>query len=258
VRLPKLANWLSEGDLEKYQQKAQQASAAQAKLQKIESEQEELQKNFQQTKKELQQAKALLQINQGFQIELGETQLKLQKTEAQAQSYKKELFEQQKQFNLLQSELTKAKESLTRSQNWTQHIQTPIRVVDIKKTLPKQDFDTLWGFGIITPDPGLISTTGALIVKGWVLGKKSQVEVLRVISQTELILETPVKIRRPKIVEQYPDISTANKCGFEFSLSLAGIPETAELNLEAILQDQSVVPLCIIIVQPQLIESKDT
>jgi multidrug efflux pump subunit AcrA (membrane-fusion protein) len=258
VRLPKLANWLSEGDLEKYQQQAQQALAAQAKLQKTQSELKELKDNWQQTKKELQQAKAQLQINQGFQIELGETQLKLQKTETEAQRYKKELFEQQKQLNLLQSQLTKTKESLTKSQNWTQHIQTPIQVTDIKKTLPKQDFDTLWGFGIISPNLEFVTETGALTVKGWVLGKKSPAEVLRVISQTEQILETPIKIRRPKIVEQYPDISTANQCGFEFSLSVAGITTTVELNLEAVLSDQSIVPLCIIVVQPQLIESKGT
>ena len=42
LRLPKLANWLSEGDLEKYQAEAQQVVAAQAKMQKMESELEKL------------------------------------------------------------------------------------------------------------------------------------------------------------------------------------------------------------------------
>ena len=258
MRIPKLANWLSEGDLEKYQQKVQEASAAQAKLQKIEFELKDIKGNWQQTQKELEQAKAQLQINQGFQIELGETQLKLQKTDAEAQNYKKELFEQQKKLNLIQSQLAQAKQSLTRSQNWAQQIKTPVKVTEIRKTLPKQDFDTLWGFGIMTPNLEFVTTSGALVVKGWVLGKKAEVESLKVASQTDQILETPVKIRRPKIVEQYPDIPTANKCGFEFSLSVARIPTTVELNLEAVLTDKSIVPLCIIVIQSQPIESKST
>ena len=258
MRLPKLANWLSKGDLEKYQQEAQQASAAQTKLQKMESELEKCQSNLQQTNKELEQVKAQLQINQGFQIELGETQLKLHGISEEAQNYKKELFERQKEVNLLKSQLSQAKQSLTRSQNWTQQLQTPVRVAEIKKTLPKEDFDTLWGFGIISPSVDFTIATGALVVKGWVLGKKSSVSSLRVIYQTEQICETSVDIRRPKIAEQYPDITNASQCGFEFALSVAGIPMAVELNLEAVLTDLSVVPLCAILLQPEIIESKGT
>ena len=258
MRLPKLANWLSEGDLEKYKQKAQNASSAQAKLEKMESELKNCQDHLKQTEKELEQAKAQLQINQGFQIELGETQLKLRRISEEALGYKKELFEQQKQLNLIKSQLSQAKQSINRSQNWTQHIQNLVRVDQIKKTLPKEDFDTLWGFGIISPNVDYIIPTGALVVKGWVLGKKSQVKALKVVHQTEEILETSVQIRRPKIAEQYPDISNASKCGFEFSLSVAGIPAAVELNLAAVLEDNSVVPLCVIVLQPEPIESKDT
>lgn len=258
MRLPKLANWLSEGELEKYQQEAQQAKAAQAQLQKMESELEQCHQNLEQAEKELAQAKAQLQINQGFQIELGETQLKLRQSNSEAQSVKKELFERQKQVNLLESQLSQAKHSLTRSQNWAESIKTPIKVVEIEKTLPKEEFDTLWGFGIISPNVNFVTNTGAIVVKGWVLGKKSQVETLKVAHQAEQILETSVQIRRPKVAEQYPDIPTANKCGFEFCLSVAGISKTAKLKLEAVLQDLSVVPLCDIILNLEAIESKNT
>ncbi|MCC0179212.1 hypothetical protein I4641_19805 [Waterburya agarophytonicola K14] len=258
MRLAKLANWLSEGDLKKYQEKAQRASTAQAQLQQMESQLEELKTNFQQVQKELAQTKAQLQINQGFQIELGETQLKLQQVNAEAQRYKKELFEQQKQLNLAESQLAQARQALARTQDWTQYIQTPVRVAKIKKTLPKENFDTLWGFGIITPKAESVTTTGALLVKGWVLGKKAQAKTLKVKHQSEEILSTPVELLRSKVVGQYPDIPTANQCGFEFSLSVVGIPSMVELSLEAVLTDESTVPLCAIIVQTELIESKDT
>lgn len=258
MRLPKLANWLSDGDLEKYQQQAQQASVDQSRLERMESELEKYRSSIKQTEKELEQAKAQLQINQGFQIELGETQLALRTVNDKVQNYKKELFEKQKQLNLLQSQLNQAKQSLSRSQNWTQYIKTPIKVVDIKKTLPKEDFEALWGFGILFPNVNFVVARGALVIKGWVLGKKSDVTQLNVIHQGEQILSTEVKMLRPKIVEQYPDIPTASRCGFEFALSVAGIPGEVEITLEAVLEDSSVVPLCAIFLQPNIIESKDT
>lgn len=265
MRLTKLANWLSEGDLEKYQQQAQRASTAQAQLQKAELELEKLRNDFQQVQKELAQTKAQLQINQGFQIELGETQLKLEKTNTElektnieVQRYKKELFEQTKQLNLLQSQLTQAKQAVARSHNWTEQITTPIQVKEIRKTLPKQDFETLWGFGIMSPKVKSITTTGAINIKGWVLGKKAKAETLRVTYQTETILETPIELRRPKIVGQYPDIPTAQNCGFEFALAVVGISDPAEFSLSVVLEDRSIVPLCIIVFQPDSIESKDT
>lgn len=257
MRLLKLANWLSEGDLDKYKQKAQQAQQAEAKLQTAESELENLRNDLQKSQAELAQSQALLQINQGFQIELGETQIKLQKTDAEAKHYKKELFEQQKQFNLLQSQLKQAQQALARSQNWLQQIKTPIQVVDIKKNLPKQNFDILWGFGIINPKVKSMATAGSIMVKGWVLGKKSPAKTLRVMWHTENLLETPVKYPRPIVVQQYPDIPRANQSGFEFSVAVVGI-SAAELSLEAVLEDQSVVPLCTIILESQPIESELT
>ncbi|MBE9046248.1 hypothetical protein IQ255_17850 [Pleurocapsales cyanobacterium LEGE 10410] len=257
MRLTKLANWFSDGDLEKYKQQAQATQQAQAKLHKIESELEKLSNDFQAAQKELAQKKAQLQINEGFQIELGETQLKLQKVDAQAQRYKQELFERQKQLNSLQSQFKQVQQALTKSQNWLQQIKTPIEVTEINKTLPKQDFDTLWGFGIITPAVNSITTTGAIVVKGWVLGKKADAQTLKVVCQGENLLETPIELRRPMVAQQYPDIPLANQSGFEFCLAVAGMPTKTMLSLEAVLADRSVVPLCNLVLT-QTIESKDT
>lgn len=258
MRLNKLANWLSEGDLDKYQQEAQQAAIAEAKVRKIESELEALKDNLQETEKELAQTKAQLQINQGFQVELGETQLKLQKVNGEAQRYKKELFENQKQLNLMQSQLRQARQTLTRAQNWTEQLQVPILVQDIQKTLPKQEFDTLWGFGVFTPQVKFVITTGALHIKGWVLGKKAAVETVKLVYQTTKLLETTAQDLRPRISEQYPDIPNASKCGFEMAVSVSGIPSAIELNLVAVLHDKTSVPLCAIALRTLPIESEST
>lgn len=261
MRLPKLANWFSDGDLEKYQQQAQQAQQVQTELEKTKSELDKLNFNRQQSEKELAQAKAQLQIYQGFQIELGETQLKLQQAEAQILRYKQELFEQQKQFREKQSQLQQVQQTLAKlaqPQDWIHQIQTPIQIVEIKKTIPKKEFETLWGFGIMTPTAESMITTGAILVKGWVLGKKALAQTVRVLYQTETVLETPVQLRRPIVVQQYPDIPTANQSGFEFSLAVAGISPEAELCLEAILADQTIVPLCNFVMKYQTTESNDT
>ena len=255
MRLLKLANWLSEGDLDKYKQKAQQVQQAEALLKKTESELENLSNEFAKSQQDLAQTKALLQINQGFQLELGETQLKLQKSTADLQRYKKELFEQQKAFNLLQSQFKQAQQALARSQNWLQQIKTPIKVVDIQRNLPKNNFDTLWGFGILTPKVESMAIAGSIMVKGWVLGKQSSAKTLRVTYQSENLLEVPVKLRRPVVIQRYPDIPSANQSGFEFSLAVAGL-STAEFNLEVVLNDQSVVPLCTITLKSEPWESE--
>lgn len=258
MRLLKLANWLSAGDLEQYKQQLEKTKHKQQVLQNMESQLKKIQGELEQSQKDLAQTKAQLQIYQGFQIELGETQLKLQKADSEVQLYKKKLFEQQKQFNLTQSQFQQAQQALARTQNWTELIKTPVQIIDIQKTLPKKDFDTLWGFGIITPKVELITTTGAILTKGWVLGKKSLARTLRVMYQADVLLETEVNHFRPTVAERYPDISSANSCGFEFSISVVGIPETAKLNLEAILEDKTVVPLCDFILEPSKIELKDT
>ena len=259
--MPKLANWFSDGDLEKYQQQAQQTQQAQAELRKTKSELDRLSHDFQISQKELAQTKAQLQINQGFQIELGETQIRLQQTKAELQRCKKDLFEQQKQFSVMQSQFDQTQQALTKlseSQNWLNQIKIPIQIIKIEKTLPKQDFETLWGFGIITPTVESVITTGSVLVKGWVLGKKAQAETVKLIYQDETLLETPVDLRRPVIAQQYPDIPTAGKSGFEFSLTVAGITTEIELNIEALLVDNTTVSLCNFVLKPQIIESNDT
>lgn len=146
--LLKLSNWLSAGALDKYQQ---QAKLAKAKLQQIESETENYRINAQQIQKELAQTKAQLQINQGFQIELGETQMQLQKTQAELSTCQKQLIASEQQLKESQAKLQKITKELANSQNWLQQITTPVEVVGVSKTLPKQEFDTLWGFGLGLP-----------------------------------------------------------------------------------------------------------
>jgi prefoldin subunit 5 len=260
LKLTKLANWFSDENPEKNKLQEQAPQQPDAKWEKIQSTIEKLNQDLQASHKQIAQAQAQLQINQGFQIELGETQLKLQEAEAQLQRYKQELFAQQKQLSSLQTEYQTSQQTLAQmaeQKNWLGQLKTPIQVASIQKTLPKQDFETLWGFGILSPTIDTIVTTGAIFVRGWVLGKKSQSKIVRVLYQGETLLETSVDLRRPAIAQQYPDILPAGQSGFEFSLGVMGITAATTINIEASLQDDTTVSLCNILLK-QTIESNDT
>lgn len=261
MKLKKLTNWFADEESNSPRRTDSPQESPEPKLNKDQLQLEKLTQELQSCQKELIQTKAQLQIQQGFQIELGETQLKLRQTEAELQRYKKDLFEREKQFNATQAEYQDARQSLTaltQSQSWPSQIRTTVKVTEIIKTLPKQDFETLWGFGILEPNISTLLETGAILVQGWVLGKKSPAKLIRVMYRNENLLETPVKLRRPVVAQQYPDIADANRSGFEFALSIANIPESVELVLATQLEDQTIVPLCNFVLEPQTNESNDT
>ena len=168
------------------------------------------------------------------------------------------MFEGQKQLNSIQSQLTSAQQTLANFQNWEQQLKTPIQITDISKTLSKENFNTLWGFGIMSPEVNFTTTTGAILVKGWVLGKQAQTQTLKVDYKDTTIVETPVKLRRPAVAQRYPDIPQAGESGFEFSLSVVGITSKTKLSLSTVLSDETAIALCDIILNPQLIESNET
>lgn len=263
MKLTKLTNWFSDEEPEKNKHKDESPLPVQGQqqLEKSQLKIERLNQDLQQSQKELAQTKAQLQIHKGFQIELGEAQLQLQQANAELQRYKKNLFEQQKElsatkakYQLVEQHLAK----LSHEQNWLDQLKTPIEVIKIEKTLPKQDFETLWGFGILSPTSEAVITNGAIVVKGWVLGKKAPARKIQVRYQNENLLATPVKLRRPVVAQQYPDIPAANNSGFEFSLAIAGITTEIELILEALLEDETVVSLCNFVLQPKATASNDT
>ena len=244
----KLSNWLSNGALEAYKR---QAKSARAQLQQNELETENLRSKTEELQRELTQSKAQLQITQGLQMELGEVQLELQQTKALVDKYKLQLIATRKGLSESQARLLRANKNLAQSQDWLQQVQTPIKVIDIKKTLSKKDFGTFWGFGLTFPQANIEIMGGAVNIKGWVLGKKTKVKTLKIIHQGITLLETSVNLPNPIAMQRYPDISTANSSGFEASLTVAGISSETELVLDAVLEDERTVSLCEIVLDAE-------
>ncbi|AFZ36258.1 hypothetical protein Sta7437_2733 [Stanieria cyanosphaera PCC 7437] len=238
----KLSNWLSNGILDKYQRKIE---LAKTKLNQTESELESLKIQLQQSQLEQKQTLAQLQINQGFQIELAEKQIQLQQIKAQLHQCQSQLQQKQEQLENSQTQLQQTQTKLVNSQDWLQQIQTPIKILEVKR-LPQKDFEALWGFGIGSPVPQSQAIAGSILFKGWVLGKKSPAKKVRITYQGQMLIETPVEQSRPTITEYYPDIPAAANSGFETPFSITAMGSEAELELQAVLEDASVIPISII------------
>ncbi len=244
--LLKLSNWLSGGALDRYRE---QARLANAQLQQNESEIDNLKIQIQEFQREIEQLQAQLQIRKGFQMELGETQLKLQNKQEELIHCQKQLFTVKNELQKLQAQFQEVNTQLIGYQDWLQQLQAEVEVIAIEKRLPKTEFETLWGFGITTPKPQTLATGGSLLIKGWILGKRAKVNTLEIIYEGQTLLATPVDQPRPQITRQYPDIPKARESGFETSVSIVAMPSEGTLELQAMLEDDTSVPICAIVLQ---------
>lgn len=244
----RLSNWLSKGALSRNQQ---QAELAKAKLKQNELTIEKLKAEIQRNRVEIEQLGAQLQISRGFQVELGETQLKLREAIAESEDCRKQLPATLKQLAIVKSQLKQAQKNLSKSQDWLEQLKNTIRVVDIQKRLPKQEFDTLWGFGVNSPEVNSVTVGGSVQIKGWALGRRSPVSQIQIIYQQQTMLEIPVNLSRPEVTDRYPEIPKADKSGFEVAISIVDMPLEAELELQALLADQTAVPLCAIVLKKE-------
>ena len=241
----KLANWLSGGAIDKYRERANLATD---RARQIESQLENLQSQLDQTQIKLTQAEAQIQINQGLQAELGDTQIRLKKVRDEHSNCQESLLAMEQKLKQSYDKLQQTTLKLS-DRDWLNQIATAVEVVAIEKILPKQEFNSLWGFGISSPQPQTVATAGAIIVRGWVLGKRNKVELVKIIYQERTLLEVPVNLPSPIITQQYPDIPQAANSGFEFPLTIAGIPTPAELHVVAALSDRSTIPFCALVIK---------
>jgi hypothetical protein len=239
----KLSNWLSGGALERCQR---QEEMTQAKLKQNEIIIDSLRAELKQSQTDVERFQAQLQINQGFQVELGETQIKLQSLKAQAERCQQELKITKDQLTVLEAKHQETSSELSDSKNWLKQVRHPVEVTAVTKLLPKEEFDALWGFGLGSPRLNFVLIGGSITIKGWVLGRRSPVKKVNITFEQELLIEAETGLARPAITQQYPDISGAGNSGFECSVAVVGIPSAAQLAIEAVLEDQSVIPLCAI------------
>lgn len=144
-------------------------------------------------------------------------------------------YEQQKQLEKTQAELTRLKQDQG-------GVETPktlgeLEVLNAVKSL--EESDLLLANSLDRPKRGKYPNNGALNIAGWVLGKNSAVVSIEITSEGKVIQQLKTNVTRPDVIKAYPKAPVAGNCGFETNLPLTGLPEVADLTVEAVLADGS-------------------
>ncbi|NES68139.1 MAG: sulfotransferase, partial [Okeania sp. SIO2D1] len=120
-------------------------------------------------------------------------------------------------------------------------------VIDfLNVTRAEIDKEALWGFAIDHPKKGNQAKTYTIEISGWVLGKKSKVVAVEVLSEGRVLGQVPVNIERLGVSKLYPGVSWAKRCGFNIEVGVIGLPLQGEVRIRAVLENRSTVLLGII------------
>jgi SAM-dependent methyltransferase len=118
----------------------------------------------------------------------------------------------------------------------TEH--TLIQIQEVVK-IPSNDPELLWGFNIDNPNTSYKTDKYEVLVSGWILGKKTQVVSIEVISNDRVIQTIPVNYPRPDVAQIYTEAFHASTSGFREEVGVTELPTEVELVLQAVLSDQN-------------------
>lgn len=116
-------------------------------------------------------------------------------------------------------------------------------MVEILEVEKYSNLAELLGCVIDSPETGERQNTYTIDISGWVLGKKSPAITIKIFNKKRMLRKIPIGNPRPELANIYPQNSRATNCGFATSISIIGLPTEAELNLQAVLKDQTHVPI---------------
>ncbi|MDJ0555858.1 MAG: glycosyltransferase family 92 protein [Microcoleaceae cyanobacterium MO_207.B10] len=121
---------------------------------------------------------------------------------------------------------------------------TIIKIINVKYLEPVSE--SLLDFQLNQPAKGAKINTYSIEIAGWVLGKNSPVEILRLINQGKVIRKVAVNRNTPEVGKLYPENQQAKHCGFSTAVGLTGLPLKSEIIVEAILPNKTQIPIAII------------
>jgi hypothetical protein len=128
---------------------------------------------------------------------------------------------------------------------------TLIQIQEVVKIHPK-DPDLLWGFNIDTPNNLYKTDKYEVLLSGWILGKKTQVVSIEVISNDSVIQTIPVNYPRPDVAHTYSEDSHAGTSGFLAQVEVSELSTEVELFIQAVFSDQNRLPIAKVKFQKKL------
>src|SRR4029450_2641843 len=109
-------------------------------------------------------------------------------------------------------------------------------------SLAPLDESRLWGFFLDFPKTGTVVEATAVAIWGWAIGRSSPAVAIEILDEKRVIRRVPIDTVREGVAKVYPDAPKSSVSGFGTILRMSGGLER-ELDVQAVLKDQSRVPL---------------
>jgi Sulfotransferase family len=119
-----------------------------------------------------------------------------------------------------------------------------MKVVEILevRTL-SQDSELLRGFALNSPETNSGNETYNIKIAGWVVGSKSKVNFIEIISDGQVLRTIPVKIWHADVAERFAASPGSGQCGFWALVGVLGQPSNFTISLQAVFSDEARLPL---------------
>ncbi|MGA2034254.1 MAG: sulfotransferase [Thermoguttaceae bacterium] len=118
--------------------------------------------------------------------------------------------------------------------------------VEISHIAKARRSDVLSGLWLDIPAAGQVFDSYAVQVVGWAVGSQRPVSRVRIWSKDLVVGEALVQELRDDVAAVDPQIPWAGTSGFATAISVLGLPETFEFQVEAVFEDDSSCPLATI------------
>jgi hypothetical protein len=99
--------------------------------------------------------------------------------------------------------------------------------------------ERLWGCNIELPVPESQTQGYAVIVAGWVLGRSSSAVAVELVNEGAVLLRVPIDILRLDIVAAFPEVTGAERSGFQITLNLSEMAPAFDLLVQTVFEDGS-------------------
>ncbi|WP_242719371.1 tetratricopeptide repeat protein [Microcoleus vaginatus] len=127
-----------------------------------------------------------------------------------------------------------------------------VTIVDILAVSSLENPCELWAFSIDSPAPETQINSSSIIVAGWIVGKTSPAVAVELICDGQVIEAIAIDGNRSDVAQIFPQAPWGEKSGFSAILKVIGLPDEAELTLEAVLEDGSRVILGTVLLKYQI------
>ena len=120
---------------------------------------------------------------------------------------------------------------------------TVIEILDVSLT---ETVSTRLRGCYIDTAPGTKTAGHLAQFSGWVLGRESPAVAVELLNGGNVCRRVRISIHRPDVAEIYPRVPEAEFSGFKIQMSVLGLTPEIEFLLQAVLKDQSRVPIGVI------------